>query len=60
MQVSSSSMMSRDSNGVRPESAFSMLISVSRGFINISQHELGLIDDAMFCSQFKNMKRSSQ
>ena len=59
MQVSSLSLMSRDSNGVRPESAFSMLISVSRGFINISQHELGLIDDAMFCSQFKNMKRSS-
>ena len=59
MQVSSLSLMSRDSNGDRPESAFSMLISVSRGFINSSQHKLGLIDEAMFCSQFKNMKRSS-
>ena len=60
MQVSSSSLLSRDSNGIRPESAFSMLTSVSKGFIKIAQRDLAPIDDAMFCSQFENMKRSSQ
>jgi hypothetical protein len=54
MQVSSSSLMTRDSKGVRPESAFIMLISISKGFIKIAQHELGQMDDAMFCSQLKN------
>jgi hypothetical protein len=51
--------MSGDNNGVRPESALSMLISINKGFIKIAQQELGPMDDAMFCSQFKNRKRSS-
>jgi hypothetical protein len=59
MQVLSSRLMSGDNNGVRPESALSMLISINKGFIKIAQQELGPIDDAMFCSQFKNRKRSS-
>jgi hypothetical protein len=32
--------MSRDNNGVRLELALSMLISISKGFIKITQHEL--------------------
>jgi hypothetical protein len=53
-------MMSRDRYGASPESAFSMLIFVSKGFIKIAQHKLGLMDDAIFYSQFKNTERNSQ